>query len=581
MNGINGLNTRTILVNRDNELAAMRQIQGRYALVQNDTDLCRMAAGQGVKVIYRESGDAPEDDPLKTDPEVFVRLRAAHAHDAAYIHLLNEIDPSTDEQRWNREAFKVAKSINRKCVVGNYSTHRSREQWEFARQLLAEAVGAGHAVGFHHYVPPSNPGGGLEWITVKSGVGGLWLCTEFAFGRYTASGQIDPHRGWRGITSAEERRAFIEKWSAYYSAKNIALLWYSYDFWDKPTVEAAKAEGFGYNDLPDVLDSFATFNKIYTVKDMPTTPDIPAPTEGGVKATLTKIPQDFINVRQQPNGNDAGDLLVGDVVTYYPDAPVVTGGTQWVYQTPLDPIERQTGRQNAAPGWVSLQDGGVVFERVIDPPVEPPTEETVELKVSEVDAMIAANEQALAILRGAKLPGDGTKMLLDMPYVSQLGKDADSHNNDCLVADLLMCDRFLKKAKTGVEPDLPTVNMIVPVTPLAGNPSALLTFNDGIALAKRLGFKVAYQSGMKPDAIRKSLDVGAPVIALVDYHLYNPAGKSIPHFMVISGYDGDAFITQDSYLMGANVKIEADTLDKAMKAVPGNTGEYQALTLAA
>lgn len=335
-------------------------------------------------------------------------------------------------------------------------------------------------------------------------------------------------------------------------------------------------QSFNIEGATTLLDKMAEYEET-----MPTTPDIPAPTDGGVKATLTKIPKDFINVRQQPNGNDAGDLLVGDVVTYYPDAPVVAGGAQWVYQTPLEPIERPTGRQNAALGWVSLQDGGVVFEKVIDPPVEPPTEETVKLKVSEVDAMIAANEQALAILRGAKLPGDGTKMLLDMPYVSQLGKDADSHNNDCLVADLLMCDRFLKKAKTGVEPDLPTVDMIVPATPLAGNPSALLTFNDGIALAKRLGFKVAYQSGMKPDAIRKSLDIGAPVIALVDYAKYNPAGKPIPHFMVISGYDGDAFITQDSYLMGANVKIEADTLDKAMKAVPGNTGEYQALTLAA
>lgn len=581
MNGINGINTRTQLVNRDNELAAILRIGGRYVLVMNDPELAAMAAGQGVRVIYRESGDAPEDSPLAQDPAAFVRKRAEHAPAAYYIHALNEIDPSDEEQRWNREAFKYAKSIGRRLLVGNYATHRSREQWEFARPLLAEAAGAGHAIAFHHYVPPGSAAGGLEWVATKLSVGGLWICTEFAYGRYTADGQVDPHRGWRGITNAQERRGFIEKWSMYYSAKNIALLWFSYDFWDQPNVDAAKAEGFGYNDLPDVLDSFATFNQLYTVKDMPTTPDIPAPTEGGVKATLTKIPKDFINVRQQPNGNDAGDLLVGDVVTYYPDAPVVAGGTQWVYQTPLEPIERPTGRQNAALGWVSLQDGGVVFEKVIDPPVEPPTEETVKLKVSEVDAMIAANEQALAILRGAKLPGDGTKMLLDMPYVSQLGKDADSHNNDCLVADLLMCDRFLKKAKTGVEPDLPTVDMIVPATPLAGNPSALLTFNDGIALAKRLGFKVAYQSGMKPDAIRKSLDIGAPVIALVDYAKYNPAGKPIPHFMVISGYDGDAFITQDSYLMGANVKIEADTLDKAMKAVPGNTGEYQALTLAA
>lgn len=425
MNSVNGINTRTILVNRDNELAAMLQIGGRYALVMNDPELAAMAAGQGVQVIYRESGDAPEDEPLRQDPAAFVQKRAEHAQAAAYIHLLNEIDPSADEQRWSREAFKYAKSIKRRLLVGNYATHRSREQWEFARPLLAEAAGAGYGIGIHHYVPPGGAAGGLEWITTRTGVGGLWFVTEFAYGRYTPDGQIDPHRGWRGITNERERRAFIEKWSAYYSAKNIALLWYCYDFWDKPNLEIAKAEGFGYNDLSDVLNSFRDFNKVYTVKDVTPMPDIPAPTTGGVKAKLTTIPGDYINVRAQPNPDsatsnasaDVGDLLVGDVVTYYPDAKQ----GEWVYQTPLTPVQRPTGRQNAAAGWASEQGGKVTFEKVVDPPpVEPepePEPQTITLTIDQYNVLVASLSIAQRVLADiAPMPAPAPIPVPSLPF---------------------------------------------------------------------------------------------------------------------------------------------------------------------
>lgn len=345
--GVNGINVRTIGVSRDMVVGAVRNMNCAYALVHNDPELVPMLTNMGIAVIYRQSGDAPEDNPLTQDPAAFVAERAKNAPQAEYLGLLNEIDPSTDEQKWNREALKVAKSINRKCVVGNYSTHRSREQWEFARSLLAEAVGAGHAVAFHHYVPPGNAAGGIEWITVKSGVGGLWLCTEFAFGRYTASGQIDPHRGWRGITSPEERRAFIEKWSAYYSAKNIALLWYCYDFWDQPTVDAAKAEGFGYNDLPDVLDSFATFNKIYTVKDIIVMPDTPTPPEG-IRAIVNV--RDGIRLRQTPGGVPIRTLPKGEVVTVW-EQPAISYD-KYVYI----PVKTAAGEQGVSAQKVEVDD---------------------------------------------------------------------------------------------------------------------------------------------------------------------------------------------------------------------------------
>lgn len=348
MNGINGINTRTQLVNRDNELAAILRIGGRYVLVMNDPELAAMAAGQGVRVIYRESGDAPEDSPLAQDPAAFVRKRAEHAPAAYYIHALNEIDPSDEEQRWNREAFKYAKSIGRRLLVGNYATHRSREQWEFARPLLREAAGLDFGIAFHSYLPDGRAEGSLEWLATRIGVGGLWFATEFAYGRYTSDGkQVDPHRGWRGITDAQQRRDFIEKWSAYYSAKNIALLWWCFDWWDQPSVEVAKAEGFGYNDLPDVLDSFATFNKIYTVKDIIVMPDTPTPPEG-IRAVVNV--RDGIRLRQAPGGVTIRSLPKGEVVTVW-EQPATPYG-KYVYI----PVKTAAGEQGVAAQKVEVDD---------------------------------------------------------------------------------------------------------------------------------------------------------------------------------------------------------------------------------
>lgn len=92
---------------------------------------------------------------------------------------------------------------------------------------------------------------------------------------------------------------------------------------------------------------------------------IPAPSSGGIPATLTTIPGDFINVRNQPNGTDIGDLLKGDVVTYFPNYRPETG---WVYIVPTNTVPRPAGRQQAASGWVSKQNGAVEFTENTTPP---------------------------------------------------------------------------------------------------------------------------------------------------------------------------------------------------------------------
>ena len=79
-------------------------------------------------------------------------------------------------------------------------------------------------------------------------------------------------------------------------------------------------------------------------------PDVPKPEGIGIKATLTKTPGAFVNVRSQPaaTGVDVGDLRVGDVVQYYPDQ----SSNGWVYVI---------HERLLVEGWVSLQNGAVQF----------------------------------------------------------------------------------------------------------------------------------------------------------------------------------------------------------------------------
>lgn len=124
------------------------------------------------------------------------------------------------------------------------------------------------------------------------------------------------------------------------------------------------------------------------------------PTEGGVPSKLTKVPGTWVNIRSEPvttsDGVDVGDLFPGDQVIRYPE---ING---WVYIEPTTTTPHPAGNQSAAKGWVSLQNGGVVFTDVV---VIPPPEETYILtkdqyqRLAGVKVQIGAQLQTLDQVR--------------------------------------------------------------------------------------------------------------------------------------------------------------------------------------
>ena len=138
--------------------------------------------------------------------------------------------------------------------------------------------------------------------------------------------------------------------------------------------------------------------------DKPVTqPTIHPPSTGGVLSTLSKIPGSYINVRIQPyaSADDKGDLHLGDVGTFFPDA-LVNG---WGFFLRSDDLF----------GWVSLQGGAVVFTPVPPAPsgiVLTPEQYGVitSALVGAQDALAGAQQgvnDALTVLREVQPPATG------------------------------------------------------------------------------------------------------------------------------------------------------------------------------
>lgn len=179
-------------------------------------------------------------------------------------------------------------------------------------------------------------------------------------------------------------------------------------------------------------------------------------------------------------------------------------------------------------------------------------------------------------------PAETWTVDLAVPFVSQIDGASSASNNDCGVSSLLMQERFYFASHGLLTPTVPSVDDLVPYTPLAlPNPPHGLTFTDIIFLARQTGFTALYQSGLIADKLTALLDAGKPVMALVDYSLFNPvSGSSISHLCIVKGYSASYFNCHDPYKLGANYRILKSQLDAAMKAVPQNSGSYQGLVIA-
>lgn len=267
MNGILGVNATDYGLSRDNLRAAYRKIGGAQLLVRNSPELAAFALEDRVPyVVYRETDDDPQHNPLNQNPRDFVMKRASKVAPNAYIHLTNELDPSANLNLWTKEALTVCEELGRKAVIFNYATHKSKAQYAMSEAVIRRAIAGGHAMGVHVYESEIDffDEGAYQWVDLYRQIGGLWLVTEFAY--------IDnihvAERGFRVGLADEAHERLLKLRAARFAALRTPVAHFSYDQWPD-TLEGAST-GFGWMDHRAVKAMLEAQNEVYTMTQSPT-----------------------------------------------------------------------------------------------------------------------------------------------------------------------------------------------------------------------------------------------------------------------------------------------------------------------
>lgn len=401
---------------RDRSISAYQRMQSRSAMCVDDYLLARDVLARNGVPILRTNAANDDDIDAKLDPIEYVDSAHTQATEAerdipgaalkTRLHIGNELG-STNPARldaWMQKAIDRATFHKRKVVACNWSVFNPDPGIiDALPKTRAALLNNGGEMGFHEGTLITPKGVVIRTLqdALKHGAIGGYRPYMQKYGlrvRITEfAASFSPHDGWSTWMSEGEFAQLCDDAARLvYAPDGVEVHVFTLFKWDK-------GRGFEYIDAPTLQDKFARTNAAYEVKEQPVTQQpIPAPTEGGVLSALTTIPGVYINVRPQPgSATDSGDLLKGDVVKVYPP---VNG---WVYAEPVNPVARPEGRQPATKGWVSLQNGAVVFEKVPDP--TPAPEKYLTFREADIEAAKTALRNALALLeKGApSTDGDG------------------------------------------------------------------------------------------------------------------------------------------------------------------------------
>lgn len=586
MNGVIGLN---ILGDRAFDRAVLislvERLRPAYCVVLNNPSLAAQLAAYTHPIVRRTPDDSAQDH---YDPIDFVRSRAPEIPPNGYLYLGNEPQASKKLNDWTVTALHAAHDLGIRCCILNLATGNPElDAWDSLTECIRLNNAYGGINGVHAYwmnlplQPPSYPYHTGRFFDAMERFGGRWIVTEAGANKDKGGGIPDGWAGWLTFRNEFDYANDFAAITPLWAGKNVALCTFSYPEWDGHGFDVSHATA-------QLQPRWIMLNQQYKVKETVPMPTV-TPAPDGVRdpfATKTTV---MLKLRPTPSTAQPEIRIIpqGVNITVYQQPRIPGGDYLWVYT--------QDGVGNSGYTAVEYAPGKPSYDpplpAVVEPPLPPVTHPTPEEVAAALEVLNSAKadntavgvgiDNAIALIKGELLPAAPNKVTLDVPFVSQRGSDADISNNDCGAASLLMLTRFAMKSRGFLVPDVPTVDDIIPYTPLGANPAGLLNFTDLTALAKRLGFTAVYKSGLTPDALRRQLDTNTPVMVLLDYSVYYLAGAKIPHLLVVSGYDGDEFITQDPYLRGANVRVSAATLEAAMTTVPMNTGSGQGMVLAA
>lgn len=165
--------------------------------------------------------------------------------------------------------------------------------------------------------------------------------------------------------------------------------------------------------------------------------------------------------------------------------------------------------------------------------------------------------------------------LLEVPYYSQLGDDADYYVNDCLAAAFRMIWGWYRLHIGKDNPDNVTVNDFArDIYQSSADLGSVLDVYQ-LPFPRAIPYMpVSKSNGITIHRIEQELQNNHPVIALIEYSKIR-AVKPMGHFVVITGYDHKYFTINDPYYVwedkgpidvneGWGLEIHKDLFDTAL-----------------
>lgn len=368
MSGILSVNILAqFLQNRQAVLDFLVQLQPTAVLVMDD-----MGMAQQIKtllpnciVVHRTYHPDDAEFHMKWTPTQFADAYLANVPQGIVVQVLNEPSGYSNLPNlagWCSSVMSIASGRGIRVCVPNFGVGHPTETPGTQLDGLWTAFGLfpEHYLGVHEYFQQDPVG--EQPFHIKRWQSAVIRCQQLGItppkiivteaGRDVGGG----HDGWKVVFSESVYASKLQQQATLY--KNTPVVGMCVFCVGKGG--GNRWETFDIETAGTVKQSMIDWNR-----SNPVSQTIPAPSSGGIPATLTTIPGDFINVRNQPNGTDIGDLLKGDVVTYFPNYRPETG---WVYIVPTNTVPRPAGRQQAASGWVSKQNGAVEFTENTTPP---------------------------------------------------------------------------------------------------------------------------------------------------------------------------------------------------------------------
>jgi hypothetical protein len=258
-----------------------------------------------------------------------------------------------------------------------------------------------------------------------------------------------------------------------------------------------------------IYDAMAEWNKAQMTIQPQTPPDLGAQRTG----IVTRVAASYVNVREQASASSRaiGQLLAGTPIVY----------------------------RNAIPGADGKQ------WRKIDAPFDG----------YAADWLMTITQDVV----------ESNKIVLNVPYVSQLGGDADLRSNDCGIACALMVWRYQLQEAGLRFPRLVTVDALIPSTPLVGadNPLAVLSL---VGVMDGLGVNATRKDALTLAAIRQHIRNGNPVVALVAYSaITGNQTQRYGHYLVVTGMSDQAVYMHDPYEKGAGFRMTHAAFEAALR----------------